>query len=226
MRYSKNSYGSCASSEGHAPSVPSRDEIPTPSHSTPSSPMSTPVSGKDLALFSRFVTPESSTPEVARSSPVDNVNDAKVDQTPGVSLLRSFSVDRSQSEGKSLSKRRGSSRTRSTLPEPRPLSATPLPTESVPTTTTPKDAQVVRNGPPRWRFLPFFRGDSNQTTVPADPALSHGESTEMIASPTTYRPRKGDVVCLGYDSLDDRAMRQLEGRSDHRPVIGSFAIYL
>ena len=48
MRYSKNSYGSCASSEGHAPSVPSRDEIPTPSHSTPSSPMSTPVGGKDL----------------------------------------------------------------------------------------------------------------------------------------------------------------------------------
>lgn len=48
----------------------------------------------------------------------------------------------------------------------------------------------------------------------------------MTANATTWKPRKGDVVCLGYDSLDDRAMRRLEGRSDHRPVIGSFAIYL
>lgn len=32
-------------------------------------------------------------------------------------------------------------------------------------------------------------------------------------------PRKGEVHCLLYKSLDDREMRALEGRSDHRPVI-------
>jgi len=40
------------------------------------------------------------------------------------------------------------------------------------------------------------------------------------------RPRKGDVVCLSYRTLDDRGMRRLEGRSDHRPVIGVYAIYV
>lgn len=39
-------------------------------------------------------------------------------------------------------------------------------------------------------------------------------------------PRKGDVVCLSYNTLDDRGMGRLEGRSDHRPVIGTFVIYL
>ena len=39
-------------------------------------------------------------------------------------------------------------------------------------------------------------------------------------------PRKGDVVCLSYRTLDDRGMRRLEGRSDHRPVIGVYAVYL
>ena len=32
-------------------------------------------------------------------------------------------------------------------------------------------------------------------------------------------PRRGEVECLLYKSLDDREMRLLEGRSDHRPVI-------
>lgn len=32
-------------------------------------------------------------------------------------------------------------------------------------------------------------------------------------------PKKGRIECLLYKSLDDREMRILEGRSDHRPVI-------
>ncbi|KAF8588898.1 DNase I-like protein [Ramaria rubella] len=40
------------------------------------------------------------------------------------------------------------------------------------------------------------------------------------------RHRKGDVVCLCYRTLDDQQMRRLEGRSDHRPVIGSYAVYV
>ncbi|PWN20424.1 hypothetical protein BCV69DRAFT_283306 [Microstroma glucosiphilum] len=37
--------------------------------------------------------------------------------------------------------------------------------------------------------------------------------------PELIGPRKGEVQCLLYKSLDDREMRALEGRSDHRPVI-------
>jgi len=194
MRYRKTSYSSSTSSEvsshGHAP-MPSRDEVSTPSNYSPSL-MSTPVGGKDLMLSSRFVSPESSAPEVGGLG----------------------SVDQAQSEGKILPKYRGPSQAGIALTKP--------------TSTTPKDdqSQVVRNGPPRWRFLPFFRGDLSQGTVSTDPTPTPGEPAEMTASSTIHRPRKGDIICLGYDSLDDRAMRRLEGRSDHRPVIGSFAIYL
>ena len=226
MRYRKGSYSSSTSSDisnyGHNPSVPSRDEVSTPSHSNPGSPVSTPVGRKDQIPFSLFTAPESSAPDVAKSNSVDNISAANVRQPP----LRSFSVDQTQLEGKNHSKHRGFSHPGAMPTKPGPLSATPLPGEPLPTTTTLKDGQTVRNGPPRWRFLPFFRGDSSQATVPADPSPTPGESIEMAASSTAYRPRKGDVVCLGYDSLDDRAMRRLEGRSDHRPVIGSFAIYL
>jgi hypothetical protein len=38
--------------------------------------------------------------------------------------------------------------------------------------------------------------------------------------------KKGEVRCLGYQTLSDREMRRLEGRSDHRPVIGHFAVYV
>lgn len=39
-------------------------------------------------------------------------------------------------------------------------------------------------------------------------------------------PLVGEVECLAYSALDDRGMRRLEGRSDHRPVIGSYALYI
>ena len=226
MRYRKGSYSSCTSSElsnhGHDPPVPSRDEVSTPFYSTPDFPMPTRVDGKDPTVFSRFATPDISAPEVVRSSFVDNVNGTNVNQTLGVGLLRSFPVSQVQSEGR----HREPSRTGTTLGRLSPLSATPLPVEPTPATTTPKNDQVARNGPPRWRFLPFFRGDSGQTTATGDPALAPAEPAEVTASSTTYRPSKGDVECLGYGSLDDRAMRRLEGRSDHRPVVGNFAIYL
>jgi len=221
IRYRKGSSSSCTSSElsnhDHAPPVPSRGEVSTPSDSAPDSPMPTNVGGKGPIVFSRFVAPDISAPEVVRSSFVDNVN-----QTLGIGFLHSFPAGRVQSEGK----HREPSRTGTTLGRPSPLSASPPPMEPVPTTTTTKNDQVVRSGPTRWRFLPFFRGDSGQATATADPALTPVEPTELTTSSITYRPSKGDVECLGYGSLDDRAMRRLEGRSDHRPVVGSFAIYL
>ena len=67
---------------------------------------------------------------------------------------------------------------------------------------------------PRWLgFFPFLHRD-------------HTLSSTAISSTAVPSPRRGDIVCLEYRSLDDRAMHRLEGRSDHRPVIGSYAVYL
>lgn len=65
----------------------------------------------------------------------------------------------------------------------------------------------------RWRFLPAL---FSQTPAPVEPSKD-------VPLPA---PRRGDVVCLRYHTLDDRGMRRLEGRSDHRPVIGSYAVYV
>ncbi|KAI0312672.1 hypothetical protein OF83DRAFT_1144919 [Amylostereum chailletii] len=69
----------------------------------------------------------------------------------------------------------------------------------------------------RWRFLPFLHG----------PRDTSGPTTAVEASPSSLRDhRRGEVVCMSYRTLDDRGMRRLEGRSDHRPVIGCYAIYI
>ena len=230
MRYRKRFYHSPTSSEvssyGHTPPVSSRDEVCVPSHSLPGPPMSALAGGKELRQFSRFATFENTAPGFDSSGSADNVNAANVRRTQGAGLPRSFSVDQAQPRRKSHPKHRRFSHTETIQMKPGPLSETPQPSESALITTTPKDGQAPWNGPHRWRFLPFLRRGSGQTTVSIDPSLNLGESAEVSASPTTSKPRKGDVVCLRYDSLDDKAMRRLEGRSDHRPVIGSFAIYL
>ena len=71
--------------------------------------------------------------------------------------------------------------------------------------------------PSRWRFFPFRR-DTSQSTATQGSAVS---TLNFVP-----QPAKGDIVCLNYSSLDDRGMRLLEGRSDHRPVVGSYAVYL
>lgn len=81
----------------------------------------------------------------------------------------------------------------------------------------PKDILPTPPSSNRWRFFPFRR-DTFQSIATQESAVS----TLNIAP----HPAKGDVVCLNYSSLDDRGMRLLEGRSDHRPVIGSYAVYL
>ena len=53
-----------------------------------------------------------------------------------------------------------------------------------------------------------------------------GEPEGASTSTESPRPRKGDIVCLSYRTLDDRSMCRLEGRSDHRPVVGVYAIYV
>ncbi|KAI0749899.1 hypothetical protein C8Q80DRAFT_1164548 [Daedaleopsis nitida] len=86
-----------------------------------------------------------------------------------------------------------------------------------PATTSPSPSAPMF----RW-LLPFFYKDGphQQQAVQPEP---QGAATPRPEPPP---PRRGDVVCLKYDTLDDRGMRRLEGRSDHRPVIGSYAVYV
>jgi hypothetical protein len=112
-----------------------------------------------------------------------------------------------------------------------------------------------RRGHPRWRLMSFLSRDAEAATGPADHAATSaavanptadadsprgmpgtaapssslpggGEPDGASAATESPRPRKGDIVCLSYRTLDDRGMRRLEGRSDHRPVVGVYAIYV
>jgi hypothetical protein len=51
-------------------------------------------------------------------------------------------------------------------------------------------------------------------TEPPEPILAESQ------------PKKGDIIPLHYGTLDDQGMLKLNGRSDHRPVVGSYAIYV
>ncbi|KAG8854012.1 hypothetical protein FRB96_007875 [Tulasnella sp. 330] len=68
----------------------------------------------------------------------------------------------------------------------------------------------------RWIF-PF--GSSSREPTPTPP-------TVPLPQVEVAPHRRGDMVCLDYNTLDDRQMRRLEARSDHRPVVGDFAIYV
>ncbi|SPO39875.1 uncharacterized protein PSFLO_05356 [Pseudozyma flocculosa] len=60
-------------------------------------------------------------------------------------------------------------------------------------------------------------GHEHDVEVEADGRAS-GDGGRSPA-PQLVGPKKGHIECLLYKSLDDREMRILEGRSDHRPVI-------
>lgn len=85
----------------------------------------------------------------------------------------------------------------------------------------------------RWRFLPnFLSPNSYHHHHHHGNARDSGESgageeqlVTPLVTPAIVR-RRGDVVCLDYSTLDDRQMRRLEGRSDHRPVLGTFVVYI
>ncbi|KAI9440125.1 DNase I-like protein [Lactarius indigo] len=73
----------------------------------------------------------------------------------------------------------------------------------------------------RWRLLSFLSRDG-EATRDVDDAAVPGACAVAVAGVIGW----GDVLCLSYRTLDDRGMRRLEGRSDHRPVIGVYAIYV
>ncbi|KDQ14339.1 hypothetical protein BOTBODRAFT_32806 [Botryobasidium botryosum FD-172 SS1] len=108
---------------------------------------------------------------------------------------------------------------RSTTPAPptQRLSMTIPPLQNAVTSNAilPTQPATTRN----WFFQLLSQLDSPAPPIPPSPS---------VPEPPQEPPRhhKGDVACLSYNTLDDRDMRRLDGRSDHRPVIGVYAIYL
>lgn len=103
----------------------------------------------------------------------------------------------------------------STLVSPSLTLSSPLGLEE-PASTPPSTSAPVF----RW-LLPFlYKDTAHQGVPPPSPPAAIGPP------PPPPLPKRGDVTCLMYDTLDDKGMRRLEGRSDHRPVIGSYALYV
>lgn len=78
------------------------------------------------------------------------------------------------------------------------------------------------------RILSFLPGSFGnlQGTPAATVTPGTGQSIVVPEGPPPRVWKRGEVQCLDYATLSDREMRRLEGRSDHRPVIGQFAVYL
>ncbi|KAF8599695.1 DNase I-like protein [Ceratobasidium sp. AG-I] len=69
----------------------------------------------------------------------------------------------------------------------------------------------------RWRFFRPFTRDSTAPTMVAEPEPEPEPEPES----KVQTRRRGEIVCVTYGTLDDKAMQKLGGRSDHRPVIGT-----
>lgn len=134
----------------------------------------------------------------------------------------------------------------SSMGEKRDRAYTTMPVISAPAMTLPEDATLVAEVepddappvPPKdyvarqrvpssrgWLRFPFFNREAEAGQVASDININPLHPRELT-SQTPRRHRRGEVVPLSYNSLDDQAMWRLEGRSDHRPVIGSYVIYM
>ncbi|KAH7341866.1 hypothetical protein B0J17DRAFT_277104 [Rhizoctonia solani] len=69
-----------------------------------------------------------------------------------------------------------------------------------------------------WRFFRQFNREPTVVVAEPEPEPEPAEGPQIR--------RRGDIVCVSYGTLDDREMQRLGGRSDHRPVIGTYAVYI
>ncbi|KAI5823039.1 DNase I-like protein [Schizophyllum commune Tattone D] len=152
----------------------------------------------------------------------DNVLGARLAYERRSNLRRSFSASSSKaptarraSGSVDLSSPRSSDVSSSHSPEwTYPPTPSPLSPSANPMSPNPLQAPA----PSRWRFFTnMFHDLGSSSSEPPPPTPD--------APPPQPPPRKGDVVCMSYRTLDDKQMRNLEGRSDHRPVIGTYAVY-
>lgn len=182
----------------------------------PTSPQSEPPELQSNAPFSRFVypnNPRSTSPvgvALSQTKSQDNISTAVKPYLPRrASNELDARIRRSTSSVSSSSSKVEAS--------PRARASTVGGFVSAPLVI--KDSIHQPPTPSRWRFFnPFHNsGTASSTNIPQE------------LPPVTPNPevrRKGDIVCTSYDTLDDGGMRRLEGRSDHRPVIGTYAVYI
>ena len=76
-------------------------------------------------------------------------------------------------------------------------------------------------GPRRWFSLQFLSVIHNLHASPGPIPQA-----QQAIPPVPPLHRKGDMVCIAYETLSDKEMRRLEGRSDHRPVVGHYAVFV
>lgn len=57
-------------------------------------------------------------------------------------------------------------------------------------------------------------------------SLFHADEDEPPHGEQARRRLAGEVEVLHYGTIDDAGMRQLEGRSDHRPAIFAAGVYV
>ncbi|KAJ7726045.1 inositol polyphosphate phosphatase [Mycena maculata] len=206
-RARRGSYSSFTSAASVATSA-----TPDPDGSVTESIPASPEVTEQIAPFSRFVEPQGRVLSHSRSNEIFNVN-AKP------------AAERTLSSGSAPGLRRSNSSSshNHNPPSPLPLNrsrrATVSP-ESLGSLPTALQSHGRVATPSRWRFFPSFLSQaSTQSNSSHHPSLS-------IDTIPPRPPRRGEVVCLNYNTLDDRGMRRLEGRSDHRPVIASYAVYI
>ncbi|KAJ7773047.1 inositol polyphosphate phosphatase [Mycena metata] len=201
LRARRNSYSSFTSAVSIATSSTTNEADVSFTDSSPSSPDVT----EQNAPFSRFVEPQGRLFH-SRSSEMFN---------KPLAATRTLSSEAAPG----LQRSNSSSNHPPTPPLNRPRRAT-LSHETVasPTTAVPNLNRVAT--PSRWRFFPsFLTHNSTQSGSSQDPSASIDTIPPRI-------PRRGEVQCLNYNTLDDRGMRRLEGRSDHRPVIAAYVVYV
>lgn len=141
----------------------------------------------------------------------------KYDRSPSLNVLHQhsdpFQASPINETGKDSRRRSFSTSVVTLSSEPtREASVTPRPTSP---DNNERASHGFGGGIPGFRWL-FPRA------LPTPPDISQqGPTLEL---PPLHQ--KGEIVCNRYDTLSDRQMRQLEARSDHRPVMGHFSIYL
>ncbi|KAJ7475671.1 inositol polyphosphate phosphatase [Mycena latifolia] len=165
---------------------------------------------EQVAPFSHFVEPQGRLLPRSRSNEILNVT------VKPTALPRTLSNEAAHGLKRSNSSSSHNPPTPSSLTRPRRATVSPESLGSL-TTTLQNHSRVAT--PSRWRFFPSFLSSSTHSSSSQDPSLS-------IDTLPPKPPRRGEVLCLNYNTLDDRGMRRLEGRSDHRPVIASYAVYI
>ncbi|KAJ6577235.1 Endonuclease/exonuclease/phosphatase [Mycena capillaripes] len=199
QRPRRGSYSSFTSAVSVATSSATEADLSI-TDSSPSSPDVT----EQVAPFSRFVEPQGRFLSHSRSNEI--LNDSIKPPAPPrtVSNEATPSLHRSNSS--------------STNPPTPPVTRQRRATEIIGSLPVQNYNRVAT--PSRWRFFPsFLSHSSTQSSSSQDPSLS-------VDTIPPRPPRRGEVLCLNYNTLDDRGMRRLEGRSDHRPVIAAYLVYV